>query len=138
MKQMTKNVLSIEQTKKIAAQAISMAQARQLKIAVAIVDDGGRLLYFERMDGVSWGSGEVALAKAQSAAAYQRDTVVFDERLKGGRMAVLQQPFAFPIEGGVSLVIDQQCVGGIGASGALAKEDTEICKAAAAILSSNT
>jgi glc operon protein GlcG len=89
------------------------------------------------MDGVSWGSGEVALAKAQSAAAYQRDTSVFDERLKGGRMAVLQQPFAFPIQGGVCLEIGQQCVGGIGASGALAHEDTEICKAAALLLSNS-
>lgn len=138
MNKITKNVLSIGQAKKIAVQAISVAQAKRLKIAIAIVDDGGRLLYFERMDGVSWGSGEVALAKAQSAAAYQRDTSVFDDRLMGGRMAVLQQPFAFPIQGGVSLEIEQQCVGGIGASGALAQEDTEICKAAAAILSNNS
>ena len=138
MNKITKNVLSIEQAKKIAAQAISVAHAKRLKVAIAIVDDGGRLLYFERMDGVSWGSGEVALAKAQSAAAYQRDTSVFDDRLMGGRLAVLQQPFAFPIQGGVSLEIEQQCVGGIGASGALAQEDTEICKAAAALLSNNS
>lgn len=135
MKKLTKNVLSIEQAKIIAAEAISVAQAGSLKVAIAIVDDGGRLLYFERMDGVSWGSGEVAIAKALSAAAYQRDTSVFDERLVGGRMAVLQQPFAFPIQGGLSLVSDGQCVGGIGASGALAQEDNEICKAAAAVLS---
>lgn len=131
-------MLSIEQAKKIAAKATLVAQAKGLKVAIAIVDDGGRLLYFERMDGVTWGSGEVALAKAQSAAAYQRDTSVFDDRLMGGRMAVLHQPFAFPIQGGVSLEIDQQCVGGIGASGALAQEDTEICKAAAALLSNNS
>jgi glc operon protein GlcG len=138
LNKITKNVLSIEQAKKIAALAISVAHGKRLKVAIAIVDDGGRLLYFERMDDVSWGSGEVALAKAQSAAAYQRDTSVFDERLTGGRMAVLQQPFAFPIQGGISLEIDQQCVGGIGASGALAQEDTEICKAAAALLSNNS
>lgn len=135
MKNLTKNILSIDQAKKIAAEAISIAKKSNLKVAIAIVDDGGRLLYFERMDGVSWGSGEVALAKAQSAAAYQRDTSVFDERLVGGRMAVLQQPFAFPIQGGVSLVSDGQCIGGIGASGALAQEDNQICKAAAALLS---
>lgn len=135
MKNLTKNILSIDQAKKIAAEAVSVAKADNLKVAIAIVDDGGRLLYFERMDGVSWGSGEVALAKAQSAAAYQRDTSVFDERLVGGRMAVLQQPFAFPIQGGVSLVSDGQCIGGIGASGALAQEDNQICKAAAALLS---
>ena len=135
MNNLTKNILSIEQAKKIASEAISVALEKQLKVAIAIVDDGGRLLYFERMDGVSWGSGEVALAKAQSAAAYQRDTSVFDERLKGGRMAVLQQPFAFPIQGGVCLEIGLQCVGGIGACGALANEDTEICKAAALLLS---
>ena len=129
-----KPTLTIGAAKVAAAAALRAAEERNLKVAVAIVDDGGRLLYFERRDGVPWGSGDVALAKAVSAAAYGRDTSVFDNRLADGRMAVLAQPHAFPIQGGVALMIDAKCVGGIGASGALAAEDTELCTAGAAAL----
>lgn len=114
--------------------AVEQAAARGLKVAVAVVDGGGRLLYFERMDGVPWGSGEVAMGKAVSAAAYRRDTLVFDQRLADGRHAVLGQPFAFPIQGGVALTVGGECVGGIGASGAQASEDAQLCAAAAQAL----
>lgn len=129
-----KPVLTIDAARKAAAAALDRARLQSLKIAVAIVDDGGRLLYFERMDEVPWGSGDVALAKAVSAAAYRRGTAVFDDRLAGGRLAVLAQPHAFPIQGGVPLVIDGHCIGAIGASGALASEDTMLCEAGAAVL----
>jgi glc operon protein GlcG len=131
-----KPVLTIAAARRAARRAIDTAQGHALKIAVAVVDDGGRLLYFERMDDVPWGSGDVALAKAVSAAAYRRDTAVFDERLGNGRMAVLSQPQAFPIQGGVALRIQGACVGAIGASGALASEDTMLCQAGAAALDS--
>lgn len=124
-------VLPLEGARMAARRAVEAAAQRGLKVAVAVVDEGGRLMYFERMDGVPWGSGEVALGKAISAAAYRRDTVVFDERLTKGRHAVLGQPFAFPIQGGVALTVGGECVGGIGASGAPASEDTELCVAGA-------
>jgi glc operon protein GlcG len=129
-----KPVLGIAQARSGAACALELARQRALKVAVAIVDDGGRLLYFERMDGVPWGSGDVAVGKAVSAAAYQRGTAVFDKRLADGRLAVLGQPHAFPIQGGVPLMLDGCCVGAIGASGALASEDTELCEAGALAL----
>lgn len=129
-----KPVLTIAQAKRVAARALDAAGGLSVKVAVAVVDDGGRLLYFERSDGVPWGSGDVALAKALSAAAYRRDTAVFDTRLVDGRLAVLGQPHAFPIQGGVALTIGGQCVGAIGASGALAAEDTQLCQAGAQAL----
>lgn len=130
----TKPVLTLDAARLAARHALDTARRHALKVAVAVVDDGGRLLYFERMDEVPWGSGDVALAKASSAAAYRRDTSVFDERLSGGRLAVLSQPDAFPIQGGVALRIGGVCVGAIGASGALADEDTMLCQAGAAAL----
>lgn len=135
MATLMKPVLEIAAARTVAATTMAAATAQGLKVAVAIVDDGGHLLCFERMDGVAWGSGEVALAKAVSAAAYRRDTLVFDQRLTGGRLAVLGQPRAFPIEGGVALHIDGQCVGAIGASGALAPQDTALCQVGAEALS---
>lgn len=129
-----KPVLTLAQARASATSAVEMAHQRALKVAVAVVDDGGRLLYFERMDGVPWGSGDVAMGKAVSAAAYRRGTGVFDKRLVDGRLAVLAQPYAFPIEGGVPLMLGGACVGAIGASGALAGEDTELCEAGALAL----
>jgi uncharacterized protein GlcG (DUF336 family) len=134
MAPMMKPVLPAEAAKAALAAALEAARADALRVAVAIVDNGGHLLCFERMDGVPWGSGEVALAKAVSAAAYCRDTLVFDQRLAGGRMAVLGQPQAFPIQGGVALTLQGQCVGGIGISGALAAQDTALCEAGARAL----
>ena len=127
-------ILTIEAAKSAAAASFASAAERELNVAVAIVDEGGRLLYFERMDGTGWGSGEVALGKAVSAAAYRRDTMVFDKRLASGRFAVLGQPQAFPIEGGLPLLIDGRCVGAIGISGALASEDTTLAEAAVTAL----
>ncbi|HTJ98367.1 MAG TPA: heme-binding protein [Bordetella sp.] len=127
-------MLTLEAARRVARRSLDAACEQKLRIAVAVVDDGGRLLYFERMDDVPWGSGDVALAKASSAAAYRRDTAVFDDRLTGGRLAVLSQPDAFPIQGGVALRIGGICVGAIGASGALASEDTMLCQAGAAVL----
>jgi uncharacterized protein GlcG (DUF336 family) len=131
---LVKPALTLEAAKRAAGAALDAARLRGLRVAVAVVDDGGRILYFERMDGVPWGSGDVALAKAQSAAAYRRDTAVFDERLQGGRMAALAQPFAFPIQGGLPFLVDGHCAGAIGASGALASEDTELVAAGVAAL----
>ena len=127
-------VLGIEAARLAAAATLAAARRRGLKVAVAIVDEGARLVYFERMDEVPFGSGDVALGKAESAAAYRRGTEVFDDRLSGGRMAVLGQPHAFPIQGGVPLLVDGWCLGAIGASGALAQEDTELCREGAAAL----
>lgn len=122
-------VLSLAAARIAARAVVDLAAGRGLRVAVAVVDEGGRLSCFERMDEVPWGSGDVALGKAVSAAAYRRATSVFDRRLADGRLAVLGQPQAFPIQGGLPLMIDGACVGGIGASGALASEDTELCEA---------
>lgn len=129
-----RRVLSLAEADRAATAAEALAAARGLRVALAIVDDGGHLMLFRRMDDVPWGSGEVALDKAVSAAAYRRATGVFDDRLVGGRLAVLRQPAAFPIQGGVPLRLDGEVVGAIGASGALAAEDTEICEAGTAAL----
>ncbi len=126
--------LDIDGAKCAAAAALAHAASNGWAVALAIVDDGGHLVYFERAQQVSWGSGAVAIEKAESAAAYRRGTLVFDQRLKSGRMAVLGQPHAFPIEGGIPLMIDGHCVGGIAVSGVLAPQDSEIGEAGAKAL----
>ncbi len=126
--------LTLGGAKAVTTAALAAAAARNLRVAVSIVDDGGRMVCFERMDGVGWGSGEVAHGKAVSAAAYRRDTLVFDDRLTGGRLAVLGQPCAFPIQGGLPILVDGHCIGAIGVSGALAAEDTQIAQAGTAAL----
>lgn len=130
----TKRMLTLAEARTALAAAHELAVQQGLRVAIAVVDDGGRLVCLERMDGVPFGSTDVALEKAISAAAYRRPTAVFDERLSGGRHAVLRQPFAFPIQGGLPLRVEDEFVGAIGASGALAEQDSALCAAGVAAL----
>jgi glc operon protein GlcG len=98
-------------------------------MVVAVVDDGGNLIYLERMDGTQIGSIEVAVAKAQSANNYKRPTKAFEDALAGGRMAVLKLPGAMPLEGGIPIMIEGKVVGAIGVSGGTSPQDGEVAKA---------
>ena len=86
--------------------------------AIAIVDHGGFLIYFERMDNTQLGSVEIAIEKARSAALFRRPTKVFEDALAGGRNALLALHGVVPIEGGVPIISGGKIVGAIGASGA--------------------
>jgi glc operon protein GlcG len=130
----TKSTLSLELAKKVAAKAEETAAAKKWTVVVAIVDDGGNLVYLSRMDGTQLGSIEVALAKAKTAVHFKRATKVFEDAVAGGRNAVLSLPNAILIEGGVPLVVNGAQVGAIGVSGMKSSEDGEIAAAALAAL----
>ena len=67
-----------------------------------IVDDGGNLMYLERMDDAQLGSFDVATAKARSAVFFKRPTKMFEDAVvKNGYTPVLKVPGAMPIEGGM-------------------------------------
>ncbi len=87
-------------------------------MAVGVVDPGGVLVYFERMDGTQTGSSDIAIEKARAAVAFKRSTKLFKEGIAEGRLQNLGLPGALPIEGGVPLIVDGRIVGAIGVSGA--------------------
>jgi glc operon protein GlcG len=124
--------IGLEQAKKIAAAAVAeVAKIGSAPDAIAIVDHGGFLIYFERMDNTQLGSVEIAIEKARSAALFRRPSKVFEDALAGGRNAILALHGAMPIEGGVPIISGGKLVGAIGASGGTAQQDGQVAKAGA-------
>jgi glc operon protein GlcG len=125
----SKKVLSLEVAKQIAAAADKHARENQWNVCIAIVDDGGHLVYFQRIDGTQTGSVLVSQRKAQTAIAFKRPTKVFEEGVAGGRTALVALPGAVPLEGGIPLIVDGQMIGAIGVSGVTAQQDGMIAQA---------
>lgn len=105
------------------------AETNGWPVVIAIVDDGGHLLYLERADGTQFGSVDIAIAKAKSAIAFKRPTLEWDKRIKDGRLGVLALPGMMPVEGGVPILIDNDMVGAIGVSGVTSVQDGQIAAA---------
>ena len=132
----TKEVLSLAAAKKVGAAAA--AEARRLRApggAIAVVDDGGHLLYLERLDGTFPAAASVATAKARTAATFRRPTVQLENAVQGGRTSLVAVAEMTPLQGGVPLMLGSQVVGAVGISGAAsAQQDEEIARKAAAAL----
>ena len=128
--------ISLEAAKKVAAVAQSEAVKNNWKMAVAVVDPTGVLIYYEKMDNTQLGSADVAVDKARSAALYKRPTRAFQDALASGGagLRVLGLRGADPVEGGVPLLIDGKVVGAIGVSGDTSDHDGVCAKAAAETL----
>ena len=115
--------IGVDVARKVAAAALAEGKKNGWTVAAAVVDGGGALVYFERIDGTQSGSSEVAVAKARSSAAFKRPTKAFEDGVAGGRQALLGLPGAVPLEGGIPLVVDGKIVGAIGVSGATSQQD---------------
>lgn len=126
-----KKVLTLEGAKKIAAAAEAEARKNNWNVVIAVVDDGGSLLYLQRIDGTQTGSIDVAIQKARTAQAFKRPTKVFEDAIAGGRVALVALHGALPLEGGVPIMVGGQLVGAIGVSGVKSTEDGQIAKAGA-------
>jgi uncharacterized protein GlcG (DUF336 family) len=103
-------------------------------MVIVIVDDGGNLVYLEKMDGTQIGSIEVAQGKAVTALKFKRPTKAFEDAVAGGRNAILSLPGAVLIEGGIPLVVDGAYIGAIGVSGMKSNEDGIVAAAGVAAL----
>ncbi|HZP93586.1 MAG TPA: heme-binding protein [Burkholderiales bacterium] len=126
-----KKVLTLEAAKKIASGAEAEAKRNSWTVVIAVVDDGGNLIYLQRIDGTQIGSIDVAIKKAKTAAAFKRPTKVFEDAIAGGRTAILGLDAALPLEGGLPLITGGQVVGAIGVSGATSQQDGQVAKAGA-------
>jgi len=128
--------ISLAEAKKPAAAALAEAARNKWAMTVVIVDPGGHLVYFERMDNAPLSSAMVAVDKARSAALYKRPTKVFQDTLAAGGagVRVLHLREAIAIEGGVPLLADGKIVGAIGVSGDASEHDNQCAMAGAAVL----
>ncbi|MEO0971968.1 MAG: heme-binding protein [Pseudomonadota bacterium] len=129
-----KTTLSLALAREVAAAAEAHAQANGWPVVIAILDDGGHLLYLQRDDRVQLGSVDVAIAKARSAVLFRRPSAAFEELVGSGRQGYLAMPGVLAVEGGVPLEVDGQVVGAIGISGVRSHEDGQIARAGAAAL----
>lgn len=124
-----KIMLTLADAKKIAQTAEQEALANQWPVVIAILDDGGHLLYLQRLDNTQFGSIQVAIEKARTAIAFRRPTKVLEDNINQGHLRYLNLPGALPIEGGFPIVINGQFVGAIGVSGVRSNQDAQIAQA---------
>jgi glc operon protein GlcG len=132
----TKLCLALDDVKRIAAAAEAEALRNGWKVSIAVVDDGGHLLWLQRLDGAAPISAQIAPAKARTAALGQRESRVYEEMINQGRVSFLSAPgLEALLEGGVPIVVDGSFVGAVGVSGVKSSEDVQIAKAGIAALS---
>jgi uncharacterized protein GlcG (DUF336 family) len=106
-------------------------------VTFAIVDDGGHLLWLQRLDGAAPISAEIAPAKARTAALGRRESKVYEDMINQGRTSFLSAPaLQGMLEGGVPVMVGGQCAGAVGVSGVKSGEDAQIARAAIAALGS--
>ena len=130
-----KAVLDIADVKQIAAAAEAEALANNWAVTIAIVDDGGHLLWLQRLDGAAPISSHIAPAKAHTAALGRRESKVYEDVINQGRMSFLSAPtIQGMLEGGVPILKDGQCIGAVGVSGVKSSEDAQIAKAGIAAI----
>ena len=130
----TKPVLTLDDVKKIAAAAEAEAIRNQWAVTICIVDDGGHLLWLQRLDGAAPVSAWIGPAKAKTAALGRRESGVYEKMVNEGRVSFLSVEPVTPLEGGVPIIVNGEYVGAVGVSGVKSTEDVQIAKAGIAAL----
>jgi len=131
----SKQALTLSDVKKIATAAEAEAVANKWAVTIAIVDDGGNLLWLQRLDGAAPVSASIAPSKARTSALGQRETKVYEDVINNGRYSFLSAPnIDGLLEGGVPIMVGSDCVGAVGVSGVKSTEDAQIARAGIAAL----
>lgn len=131
----SKQVLALDDVKKIAAAAEAEARANNWAVTISIVDDGGNLLWLQRLDGAAPISASISPAKARTAALGRRETKLYEDMINNGRYSFITAPnLEGMLEGGVPIIVNGDCVGAVGVSGVKSSEDAQIAKAGIAAL----
>jgi glc operon protein GlcG len=120
--------ITLETAKKIAAAAVVEAVKNKWPVAIAVVDNHGFLVYYERLDDTQTSSPHIAVEKARTAAMFRRPSRAIEDASKT-RVAVLGLPGATPVTGGLPIVVDGKIIGGIGVSGVTSEQDEQVAKA---------
>ena len=126
----SKKCLALADVKVIAAGCESEALRLNLAVTIAIADDGGHLLWLQRLDAAPLTSMSIATGKAHTSALGRRASKVYEDVVAGGRNAFLSVPAGLTmIEGGEPIMVDGECVGAVGVSGVKSAEDAQIARA---------
>lgn len=132
----TKHALTLEGAKQIADAATQYAKSNGATPSIAIVDDGGALLYFARPENSFSAGANVSIGKARTAAIFKKPTKDFEDVINKGRFTMTALPDFTPLQGGVPIVFEGHVIGAIGVSGAKsAEQDEQVAKAGVMVIS---
>lgn len=122
--------IDVKTAKEVVAAAEVEANKNQWPVAIAIVDSGGHLVLFQRLDNTQLGSVEVSIEKAKTAVMYRRPTKAFEDRIAqgGADLKLLKLP-GLPLEGGIPIIRDGRIIGAIGVSGVQSTQDAQVATA---------
>ncbi|SRR5258706_3609352 len=128
--------ISLEQAEKVMTAAMQEASKNNWTMAIAIVDAGGNLVLFKKMDNTQIGSIEVAKAKAITANNFKRPTKVLEDAIAGGGIGlrILSLPGVTPLEGGELIMLNGKIIGAIGVSGAQSTQDGQVARAGTSVV----
>lgn len=130
-----KPVLELSDVKKMVLAAEAYATQNNWAVTIAVVDDGGHLLWLQRLDGAAALTAHIAPAKAHTAALGRRESKVYEDIINGGRSSFLSAPaLSGMLEGAVPIMKDGYCLGAVGVSGVKSSEDAQIAHAGIAAL----
>ncbi len=129
-----KNALTLEGAKAIGDAAAKYAKSNKVAPSIAVVDEGGYLLYFLRPE-TSFATGaNVSIGKARTSAIFKKPTAFFEDAINKGRFTMTALPDFTPLQGGIPIMHDGQVIGAVGVSGAnSAAQYEEVAKAGAAL-----
>lgn len=130
----SKPILTLDDAKRIAGAAETEAQANGWGVVIAVVDDGGHLLYLQRSHDTQFGSVDTAIMKAKAAVAFKRPTKSSEDAVLSGRLIHLALPGVIPAEGGIPVLRNGVVIGGVGVSGVRSFQDGQIAQAGASAL----
>lgn len=130
----TRPMLSADDVKKIAQACEAEALKNNWAVTIAICDDGGHLLWLQRLDGAAPVSAHIGPRKAITAAIGRRESGVYEKMVNEGRFSFLSVDAVTPLEGGVPIVVEGHTIGAVGVSGVKSAEDLQIAKAGIAAL----
>lgn len=132
----TRPFLLLDDAKRIAQACEAEARRNSWAVSLAIVDDGGHLMWLQRLDGAPPISAQIAPAKARTAALGRRESRVYEEMINQGRIAFLSAPgLEGLLEGGVPILVGGHCLGAVGVSGVKSEQDAQVAKTGIAALS---
>ncbi|MBX8495868.1 heme-binding protein [Pseudomonas cichorii] len=132
-----KAVLTQTEVSQMLTAARNEALANDWAVSIAVVDDGGHLLAFERLDGAAAISSYISIEKARTSALGRRESKGYEEMVNGGRTAFLSAPLLTSLEGGVPVIVDGQVIGAVGVSGVKADQDAQVAKVGIAALNAD-
>jgi uncharacterized protein GlcG (DUF336 family) len=124
----TKHYLTVDDCRKILAAAEAEAAKNAWAVCIAVVDDGGHLLAFQRLDGCAAASVAISQGKARSAALRRRPTKNDEDMVNNGRMSALSMPGITFLEGGVPIIVGGETIGAVGVSGVKSSEDAQVAQ----------